>query len=219
MGPVDLHLHLLHITMKAFICSNSPVLGDLTDDSMRQDGRVGHSMGDHRVSNGVSYGSKSTGHGVGNSYRTSNSMSNRVSHSTNNIRVGGSSLIGHLSNVASDVVGSVVDMLDPSVREVDRVRARNSSGSVISLRLGEVRTRVVIRHGILVVVGRGLSQVRSSIASNSMSHRMGTNQRSGMSHHRSMSNSYRGVGNNSVTNKSVASKSVTNKSVSANMTT
>merc|ERR1712055_1216413 len=116
MGPVDLHLHLLHITMKAFICSNSPVLGDLTDDSMRQDGRVGHSMGDHRVSNGVS-------------------------HSTNNIRVGGSSLIGHLSNVASDVVGSVVDMLDPSVREVDRVRARNSSGSVISLRLGKVRTR------------------------------------------------------------------------------
>jgi len=116
---------------------------------------VGHGMGDHRVGNSVSYGSNSMGHRVGNSYRTSNSMSQRVSHSTNNIRVGGSSLIGHLSNVASDVVGLVVDMLDPSVREVDRVRARNSSGSIISLSLSKVRARVVIRHSILVVVGRG----------------------------------------------------------------
>merc|ERR1719278_89410 len=154
-----------------------------------------------------------------NKSMTNNSTTNKSMTSTNNIRVGGSSLVGHLGNVTSQIIGIVVDMLDPSIREVDRVRACNSSSSIIRLRLGKVRTRVVIRHSILVVVGRGLSQVRSSIASNSMSHRMGTNQRSGMSHHRSMSNSYRGVGNNSVTNKSVASKSVTNKSVASKSVT
>merc|ERR1719500_1825197 len=137
-------------------------------------------------------------------------MGQRVGNGrTNNIRVGGSSLVGHLGNVTSQIIGIVVDMLDPSIREVDRVRARNSSSSIIRLSLGKVRTRVVIRHSILVGVGRGLSQV-IHITTNSMSHWVGTNQRSSMS-------------NNSVTNKSTANKSptraTTNKSMANKSTT
>merc|ERR1712055_1088379 len=133
-------------------------------------------------------------------------MGQRVGNGrTNNIRVGGSSLVGHLGNVTSQIIGIVVDMLDPSIRGVDRVRARNSSSSIIRLSLGKVSSRVVIRHSILVCVGRGLSQV-IHITTNSMSHWMGTNQRS------SMSNIYRGMGNNSMANKSMANKSMTNKS-------
>merc|ERR1719430_2928891 len=108
---------------------------------------------------------------------TNNSTANKSMASTNNIRVGGSSLVGHLGNVTSQIIGIVVDMLDPSIGEVDRVLARNSSSSIIRLSLGKVSTRVFIRHSILVGVGRGLSQI-IHITTNSMSHWMGTNQRS-----------------------------------------
>merc|ERR1719430_1806437 len=121
---------------------------------------------------------------------TNNSMANKSMTSTNNIRVGGSSLVGHLGNVTSQIIGIVVDMLDPSIREVDRVRARNSSSSIIRLSLGKVRTRVVIRHSILVGVGRGLSQI-IHITTNSMSHWMCTNQGSSMSN-KSMANNTTG---------------------------
>merc|ERR1712055_489470 len=134
-----------------------------------------------------------------NKSMTSNSMGQRVGNGrTNNIRVGGSSLVGHLSNVTSQIIGIVVYMLDPSIREIDRVLARNSSSSIIRLSLGKVSTRVVIRHSMLVGVGRGLSQV-IHIATNSMSYGMGTNKR--------------GMGNNSVANKSTANKSMTSKSM------
>merc|ERR1712055_430064 len=125
-------------------------------------------------------------------------MGQRVGNGrTNSVRVGGSSLVGHLGNVTSQIIGIVVDMLDPSIREVDRVLARNSSSSIIRLGLGKVSTRVVIRRSILVGVGRGLSQV-IHIATNSMSYGMGTNKR--------------GMGNNSVANKSTANKTMANKS-------
>merc|ERR1712055_790678 len=139
-----------------------------------------------------------TNNSMSNKSMTNNSTANKSMTSTNNIRVGGSSLIGHLGNVTCQIIGIVVDMLDPSIGEVDRVLARNSSSSIIRLSLGKVSTRVVIRHSILVGVGRGLSQV-IHITTNSMSHWMGTNQR--------------GVGNKSTANKSMANKSTTNKSM------
>merc|ERR1712055_1039134 len=138
-------------------------------------------------------------------------MGQRVGNGrTNNIRVGGSSLIGHLGNVTSQIIGIVVDMLDSSIREVYRVRARHSSSSIIRLSLGKVSTRVVIRHSILVGVGRGLSQV-IHITTNSMSHWMGTNQGSSMSNN--------SVANKSTANKSMANKSTTNKSMTNKSTT
>merc|ERR1719430_2176804 len=145
-----------------------------------------------------------TNNSMSNKSMTNNSMANKSMTSTNNIRVGGSSLVGHLGNVTSQIIGIVVDMLYPSIREVDRVRARNSSSSIIRLSLGKVRSRVVIRHSILVGVGRGLSQV-IHITTNSMSHWMGTNQRSSMS-------------NNSVANKSTANKSMAKPTTNKSMT-
>merc|ERR1712055_518924 len=151
-----------------------------------------------------------TNNSMSNKSMTNNSMANKSMTSTNNIRVGGSSLVGHLSNVTSQIIGIVVDMLNPSIREVDRVLTRNSSSSIIRLSLGKVSTRVVIRHSILVGVGRGLSQV-IHITTNSMSHWMGTNQRSSMSNN--------SVANKSMTNKSTTNKSMTNKSMTNKSTT
>merc|ERR1719430_2696427 len=89
-----------------------PLKIHLTDHSMRQQ-RSGDSM---------------TNKSMTSNSMTSNSMGQRVGNGrTNNIRVGGSSLIGHLGNVTSQIIGIVVDMLDPSIREVYRVRARHSS--------------------------------------------------------------------------------------------
>merc|ERR1719430_3114998 len=137
-----------------------------------------------------------TNNSMSNKSMTNNSTTNKSMTSTNNIRVGGSSLVGHLGYVTSQIIGIVVDMLDPSIREVDRVLARNSSSSIIRLSLGKVSTRVVIRNSILVGVGRGLSQV-IHITTNSMSYWMG---------------------NNSVTNKSTTNKSMTSKSMTNNAT-
>merc|ERR1712055_452259 len=178
----------------------------MTNKSMTNKSVTNKSTANKSTTNKSMTNKSTTNKSMTNKSMTNNSMGQRVGNGrTNNIRVGGSSLVGHLGNVTSQIIGIVVDMLDPSIRGVDRVRARNSSSSIIRLSLGKVSSRVVIRHSILVCVGRGLSQV-IHITTNSMSHWMGTNQRS------SMSNSYRGMGNNSMANKSMANKSMTNKS-------
>merc|ERR1719430_2533228 len=154
-----------------------PLKIHLTDHSMRQQ-RSGDSMTNKSVTNKSMANKSMTNKSMTSNSMTSNSMGQRVGNGrTNNIWVGGSSLICHLGNVTSQIIGIVVDMLDPSIREVDRVKTRNSSSSIIRLSLGKVSTRVVIRHSILVGVRRGLSQV-IHITTNSMSHWMGTNQRS-----------------------------------------
>merc|ERR1719430_2149145 len=159
-----------------------PLKIHLTDHSMRQQ-RRGDSVTNKSVTNKSTANKSTTNNSMTNKSMTnksmtSNSMGQRVGNGrTNSVRVGGSSLVGHLGNVTSQIIGIVVDMLDPSIRKIDRVLARNSSSSIIRLSLGKVSTRVVIRHSILVGVGRGLSQV-IHITTNSMSYGMGTNQRS-----------------------------------------
>merc|ERR1712236_108479 len=116
-------------------------------------------------------------------------------------------------------------MLDSSVRKVDRVRARDSSSSIIGLGLSEGGTRVVIRHSILVVIRRGLSKVihisysvsyrmsNSSVnqgTGNCMGNRVGNNW---------VGNSYWCVGNNSMTNNSMTNNSMSNKSMTNNSMT
>merc|ERR1719208_557217 len=109
------------------------------------------------VSNGVS-------NRVCNNSRMSNSMGNWVS---NNSRVGNSmgnwvssygsilsfSLIGHISNITIIVICMVLDMLNTTVRKVDRVRSINNTSSIIRLSLIEGSTRVVISNSISVTVG------------------------------------------------------------------
>ena len=62
----------------------------------------------------------------------------------------------------------IVDMLDTSIRKVDRVGALYNTSSIIGLSLAEGSTRVVISNSIGVGVGRGLSIVRLGISTNSM---------------------------------------------------
>merc|ERR1712226_1499868 len=119
-------------------------------------------------------------------------MTNDGVGTTDNVRVGGIAVVGHCGNVSIDVVGSVGDVLDPAVGEVDRVGARDGASSIVGLGLGEVSAGVVVSHGVLVVVGRGLGQV-VSVASGTVSH-------DSVSHHGVGHDSVsHGVGHDSVT--------------------
>merc|ERR1719430_155442 len=126
-------------------------------------------------------------------HRAGHSMSNRVSHShrvshsadhwvgnSMGYRGNSSSRVGHISNIAIDVIGVVVDSLDAAVREVDRVGAIHNTSTIIGFRLAEGSTRVLISNSIVVGVGGDLGQVRVGIAhsmghrvSHSMGHRVG----------------------------------------------
>ena len=69
-------------------------------------------MGD---SNGMS-----DSNGMGDSNGSGDGMAdNTVADSDSDIRVGSSAVVGDLGNISVDVAGVVVDVLDPSVRQVD----------------------------------------------------------------------------------------------------
>ena len=76
----------------------------------------------------------------------------------------GLSGVGHLSNVAGQVVGVVGDGLDPAVGEVDRVRSGYSAGAIVGLGLLEGSLGVVISNSVGVCVGGGLGQVSGRVA-------------------------------------------------------
>ena len=84
----------------------------------------------------------------------------------------GLSGVGHLSNVAGQVVGVVGDGLDPAVGEVDGVRSGHGTGAIVGLGLLEGSLGVVISNSVGVGVGGGLGQVSGSVAS-SVDHRVG----------------------------------------------
>merc|ERR1719495_963891 len=127
----------------------------------------------HHGGHGVSHhrgGMNNRGHGV--SHRVSHNRGHTVGHGhgvghSGDLRVGSGALVGHLGDVTGEVVGVVVDVLDPPVGKVDGVGSGHSSGSVIGLSLGELGSGVVVSHGVVVVVGGGLREV--SVA-NGMSH-------------------------------------------------
>jgi len=99
-----------------------------------------------------SMGNNGTSNGMGNN-RTGNSVSNRGG---NNIREDSLAVIGDLGDVAFSIVGSVVDVLDTAVRKVDRVASLPGSGAIVRLLGIKTRSRVVVSHGILVLVGGDL---------------------------------------------------------------
>merc|ERR1740137_304924 len=89
---------------------------------------------------------------VSNSY----SMSNN-SRMSNSVCIGSNTIIGNISNISIIIIGMVVNMLDTSIRKVDRVGALYNTSTIIGLSLVEGSTRVVISNSIGVGVGRGLS--------------------------------------------------------------
>ena len=87
----------------------------------------------------------------------SNWVSNGVSNrGGNNVREDSLAVVGDLGDVAFSIVGSVVDVLDATVRQVDRVVALPGSSAVVSLGSVEAGSRVVVSNCILVLVGGDL---------------------------------------------------------------
>ena len=82
---------------------------------------------------------------------------------------GSSAIVSDFGDISINVVGVVVDVLDPSVREVDGVVALPGSGAIVSLLGVETGSRVVVSHSILVGVGGDLVRVDF----HSVGHRVG----------------------------------------------
>merc|ERR1712027_99314 len=122
-------------------------------DSMGNDGSM-DSMGNRSVdSMGNNRGMDSMGNGSVGNNRGVDGMGNR---SMSN-RVGGSSLIGNLSNKSKLIVSMVGGGLDSAIRKSNRVGSSNISISILGFSLSEVCSTVVIIHSILVGEGlRGL---------------------------------------------------------------
>ena len=117
--------------------------------------------------NAVSDNTVSNGNGVGNGNGASHGMGNGMGNSvadhsvsdTDNIRVGGSAVVGDLGDVAGGVVGVVVHVLDAAVGKVYRVGAVPHTGAVVRLGLLEGGAGVVVVDAVLVGVGGNLGEI------------------------------------------------------------
>ena len=106
-----------------------------------------------------------TGNSVGEN-RSSDSMGNRCG---NNVSEDGLAIVGDLGDVSIDVVGVVVDMLDPAIRQTDRVVALSGGSAIVRLLSVETGSGVVVSHGVLVGVGGDLVGVDRNGMGNGMS--------------------------------------------------
>ena len=69
------------------------------------------------------------------------------------------SFVGDISDKAIVSIGVVLDMLDTSIRKVDRVRSFHVAGSVTCLASAEHRLGIVVGHRVVVRVGRDLVRI------------------------------------------------------------
>ena len=111
-------------------------MGKCIDNGM---GNMGDGVGDSRV-----------GNGMGNLSRVGNWMGHRVG--CRGVRVDSLTGVADLGNIAVDVVGMVVDRLDPAVGEIDRVGSLHQTGAVVALLLTKGGLRVVVGNSIGVTV-------------------------------------------------------------------
>ena len=107
-----------------------------------------------------------TGNSVGEN-RTSDGVGNRCG---NNVREDGLAIVGDLSDVSIDVVGVIVDMLDPAIRQTDRVVALPGGSAIVRLLSVETGSGVVVSHGVLVGVGGDLVGVDRNSVGYSVTH-------------------------------------------------
>ena len=104
-------------------------------------------------------GNNWTSNGMGNNWTGNSVGNNRASNGNrggNNVREDSLAVVGDLGDVAFGIVGSVVDVLDATVRQVDRVVALPGSSAVVSLGSVKAGSRVVVSNCILVLVGGDL---------------------------------------------------------------
>merc|ERR1719369_2571507 len=128
--------------------------------------------------------SNSMGHGMSKDSRVSYGMSNWVSYSSGVLRF---PFISNISNISIIVIGVVVDMLNTTIRKVDRIGTLYNTSTIIGLFLVESSTRVVISNSIGVRIGRGFSKVRMCI-STSMSNNWSMVNKRSMVDNRGMGN-------------------------------
>ena len=132
----------------------------MTDSTNRTGNRsnnwAGNSGGNH----------SRTGNSVGEN-RTSDGVGNRCG---NNVREDGLAIVGDFGDVSIDVVGVVVDMLDPAIRQTDRVVALSGGSAIVRLLSVETGSGVVVSHGVLVGVGGDLVGVDRNSVGYSVTH-------------------------------------------------
>ena len=146
-----------------------------------------------------------------NNSRVSNSMGNWVS---NSVGISSSSFISDISNISIIIIGMIFDMLDTTIRKVDRVGTIYNTSTIIGLSLVEGSTRVVISNSIGVRVGRGLSKVRLGISTNSMvSNNWGMVDNRSMGNSNWVSNSYWACNSYSMSKSNSTVKSMSKKSM------
>merc|ERR1719290_894462 len=122
-------------------------------DTMSPNAMSNNTMSNHAMSNTMSPNAMSN-----------NTMSNSDS------REGSMAIIDDLSDISLSIIGMVVDVLDPSIRESHGVGSLSGCCSIISLLGLEVWPTVVISNIVLVCVGGDLVRVdvEASARSSSM---------------------------------------------------
>ena len=143
---------------------------------------------------------------VGDAMTDNTTVSDAMADTNNSSGEGSSAIVGDFGDVSVNVVGVVVDVLDPSVRKVDGVVSLPGSGAIVSLLGVETGSRVVVSHGILVGVGGDLVGV-------DLSNGMGDWVSNGMTNN-SMANAMtnKAMANNTMANSDTMSNGVSNRS-------
>jgi len=111
-------------------------------DAMANNTTVGNAMADDTT--------------VGNAMANDTTVGDAMTNTNNSSREGSSAIVSDFGDISVNVVGVVVDVLDPSVRKVDGVVSLPGSGAIVSLLGVKTGSRVVVSHGILVGVGGDL---------------------------------------------------------------
>merc|ERR1712127_24506 len=176
----------------------------------------------------------STDQAVGNSAVDGGGMDDRMGNSVDDgssvvcgcnsmgdsLRVGSSTVIGDLSNVAVVRVRVVVHVLDAAVRESNRVRSLSVACTIICLSGVEVGVGVVISNGVVVGVGRDLIGVNLSgtVGRGSVSNHWGVVGRGGVNNRGSVDNSMGKPMSNNSMGKTMSNKAVSDNTVGNTVT-
>ena len=106
---------------------------------------------------------------MGNTMTDDTTVGNAMADTNDSSGESSSAIVSDFGDISINVVGVVVDVLDPSVREVDGVVALPGSGAIVRLLGVKTGSRVVVSHSILVGVGGDLVRVDF----HSVGHRVG----------------------------------------------
>merc|ERR1719341_2286558 len=110
---------------------------------------------------------------VGDAMADDTTVGNAMADTNDSSGEGSSAIVSDFGDISINVVGVVVDVLDPSVRQVDGVVALPGSSAVVSLGSVKTGSRIVVSNGILVgvrgdLVGVDLSDGMGNWVSNGM---------------------------------------------------